>query len=107
MGNVDWTLAGAIILTGLTVVFIVLLFLWFAVSAMGKICGSIDASLKKAEPVQEQEAAPVAPAVNSGVNPLTPEVVAAITGAIGAVHTGNFRITSIKQTGSSTNLWEG
>ncbi len=98
MANVDWVLAGAIILTGLVVVFFVLLFLWLAVAMLGKIC-----SLFKEE---MPAPAPAAPVITSTATTLTPEIVAAISATIGCMHQGEFKITSIKQQGSSTNLWE-
>ncbi len=104
MPQVDWTLAIGTTLTGLVVVFLVLAFLWFSVTIIGKI---IMGMAKPAPAPAPTAAAPKAVASTSNTHKLTPEIVAAITGAIGATTGENFKITEIKLSGTNQNLWKG
>lgn len=100
--NVDWTLAGGIIITGLVVVFFVLAFLWFSITVIGKVCDRIIASIKKNEPVIEK----TTPAPKVASPKLSGELVAVITAAAASVTDKNFRIKSISRKGDSTPLWK-
>lgn len=103
--NVDWTLAGGIIITGLVVVFFVLAFLWFAVTIIGKVGSAINAkqSANKpqttAVPTPSTSSAPVAHVALSG------EIIAAITAAVADSTDKNFVIKSIALKGEGTPLW--
>ncbi|MGL4791922.1 MAG: OadG family protein [Anaerotignaceae bacterium] len=103
--NVDWILAGAIVFTGLVVVFFVLAFLWFAVYLIGIIGGKIANSAKEKAAMQTPSPQPTVTQPQSQQK-LTPEVVAAITAAIANVTDSNFKITNISLHGTSTTLWE-
>ena len=88
----DWTLAGSVIFTGLTVVFTVLIILMAAIAIMGKIVSTAERKLpaKPAAPA----AAPAAPVQNA----VSDEEVAVITAAIAAYRGGNdFQIVDIKR----------
>jgi sodium pump decarboxylase gamma subunit len=88
----DWTLAGSVIFTGLTVVFTVLIILMAAIAIMGKIV-TLTASKKPA--AQAPVAAPAAPAASSAISD---EEVAVITAAVGAyLGNNNFTIHDIKR----------
>lgn len=103
--NVDWTLAGGIIITGLVVVFIVLAFLWFAVGVIGKVGSVINAKTKAKTDANAEKAQLVNTVVPTAK--LNGETIAAITGAIAAASGKNFKITSIKLSGSNTELFKG
>ena len=88
----DWTLAGSVIFTGLTVVFAVLIILMAAIAIMGKIVSTAERKLP-AKP-----AAPAAAPAASVENAVTDEEVAVITAAIAAYRGGNdFQIVDIKR----------
>ena len=90
----DWTLAGSVIFTGLTVVFAVLVILMVCIAVLCKFVSSAEGK-GKAVPA----AAPAAPvAAAPAANTVSDEEVAVITAAVAAV-TGsqNFSIHEIKR----------
>lgn len=98
--NVDWTLAGAVVITGLVVVFFMLALLWVFVILIGKIAPMIS---KKP---QEQKSSPAVAPIQATVRPkLNSEIVAAITGAVSTTTNRNFKIKSISLKGDNTPLW--
>ncbi len=101
MGNVDWGLAIGTTLTGLIVVFLVLVFLWFIVGITGGVCSSIAKKAKATEVVAPEIMEPTPQAAD-----LTEEVVAAITSAVGMVMTNGFKLKYIRLQGGSENLWQ-
>lgn len=101
MGNVDWGLAIGTTLTGLIVVFLVLVFLWFIVGITGGVCSNIAQKAKATEVVAPKMMEPTPQAPD-----LTEEVVAAITAAVGMVMTSGFKLKYIRLQGSSENLWQ-
>ena len=87
----DWTLAGSVIFTGLSVVFAVLIILMAAIAVMGKIVSSAES---KKPAVQAPVSAPSAPAASS----ISDEEVAVITAAVGTyLGNNNFTIHDIKR----------
>ena len=94
----NMTLAGAVIITGLVVVFVALIGLWFIVAIMGKIFTAISQKKQPQKPVQPAPPAPKEPpkaapqpapvvqqpvmAVEDGIGD---EIVAVITAAIAAM----------------------
>ena len=89
----DWTLAGSVIFTGLTVVFAVLVILMVCIAILGKIVSSAQAKEKVAS------AAPAAPvAAAPAANIISDEEVAVITAAVAAtLGNQNFKIHEIKR----------
>ena len=88
----DWTLAGSVIFTGLTVVFAVLIILMACIAALGKVA-SISPNKEKATPASAPVAA-AAPAANT----VSDEEVAVITAAVASViGSQNFSIHEIKR----------
>ena len=86
----DWTLAGSVIFTGLTVVFAVLIILMAAIAVMGKIVSAAEGK----KPVTSAPAAvpTAAPAAVSD------DEVAVITAAVAAtLGNNNFTIHEIKR----------
>lgn len=86
--NFDWELAGAVILSGLAIVFMILILLIWMVMITGKIVNSASkttatpaAAPKPAAPAVKPavSAAPTAPVVQSGIEE---ETVAAISAAV-------------------------
>jgi sodium pump decarboxylase gamma subunit len=87
----DWTLAGSVIFTGITVVFSVLVILMICIAALGKF-GSISPNKEKAAPAPAPVAAAPAP------NTVSDEEVAVITAAVASViGSQNFSIHEIKR----------
>ena len=85
----DYALAGGVILSGLTIVFVVLIFLTLVVWALGKVLGG---SGRKTEaggkPVAEAPAVPASPAVVAGPvveDGISNETVAVISASVAAV----------------------
>ena len=89
----DWTLAGSVIFTGLTVVFAVLVILMVCIAILGKIVSSAQAKEKVAS------AAPAAPvAAAPAANTISDEEVAVITAAVATIlGNQNFKIHEIKR----------
>ena len=86
-----------VVLTGVSLVFAILIVLWLVLLAQGKVFTLIDK--RKAENATEKTAVAPAPAqkstspaVGAGV---TPHVVAAITAAVAAMEEGNYVVQSI------------
>ncbi len=84
--GIDWTLAGSVIFTGITVVFVVLVLLWGVVELMGALLSRIS------PPVQCPDTTTATAAAD-----ISDEEIAAITAAISVVEGNNkFTITEIK-----------
>lgn len=65
----NMTLAGAVIITGLVVVFVALIGLWFIVAIMGKIFTAISQKKQPQKPVQPAPPAPKAAPQQASVQP--------------------------------------
>lgn len=108
--NVDWVMAGAVIITGLSVVFVALVLLWGVMVLMGKLIGSVSGgkSTKKEKPaaVQTQPIAKTQPTLAAQQAEVGDDVVAAITAAIAAM-TGstNFVVKSIRRSSRARSAW--
>lgn len=108
--NIDFTLAGAVIFTGLTVVFIALIGLSLIVWLFGKLfCGFSSSSKKNStpsEPAPKAPAAPVKPAmvVEDGISDEVVAVIAAAVAAMGA-QAGGFALRSIHRTKEARPVW--
>lgn len=105
-------IAGAVIITGLVVVFVALVGLWGIVALFGKIFTSIADKKKPDAPSAPKQppvvaAAPAAPKhqpmkIETGVNG---EVVAAIAAAIAAISGGTEVIHSVKRVRQARSNW--
>ncbi len=85
--GIDWTLAGSVIFTGITVVFVVLLVLWAVVALMGVI-------LRRIAPLPTGSSAPLAATTGD----ISGEEIAVISAAMTVVQGDkNFAITQIKR----------
>ena len=73
----NMTLAGAVIITGLVVVFVALIGLWFIVAIMGKIFTAISQKKQPQKPVQPAPPAPKEPPP-LGMPPIIPDSVVSI-----------------------------
>ena len=89
----DWSLSGSLIVTGMTVVFVVLVLLWGAVTLMGKIVSSI-----AAKTAPEASAEPAVPAPNA----VTGEEMAVISAAVAAARgKQDFTIREVRRVSGS------
>lgn len=107
----DWTSGISVVLTGVSVVFSVLIILVFLVWAVGKIFISVEASkkqkMKQAAPVPQSKQAPKVEYIEEGISD---EVVAAITAAISTVmssegNANGFAVKSIKRVKEGRSAW--
>ncbi len=101
MQQIDWLLASSIIITGLTVVFSVLILLWIAIIILGKIIGHFSKNEKPLQPVL-----PSTPATPLPPSTLSDETVAVITAAASTMIQGNFTLKEITLHGQSTPIWK-
>lgn len=109
--NIDWVMAGAVVITGLVVVFAALVLLWWVMVLMGKVLGSgssggQDKGKKTLEPAAKSTPATNQPALATQNQEVSDEVVAVITAAISAM-TGNtnFVVKSIQRSGRFRSPW--
>ncbi|MBQ7782553.1 MAG: OadG family protein [Oscillospiraceae bacterium] len=115
--QMDWSYVGAVVITGLVIVFVALILLIAAVWIMGKFFGAIKPKnvsepVKETEPQPKIEAAePVAAAVPLPEEDDT-EIIAVIAAAVAAMseECGTpLKIRSIRRTGNTpavrTNAW--
>lgn len=118
MGNftVDWGFSWSVVLTGLVVVFVVLILLVFLCFLMGKIFTAIGNKPKKENEASTPASVPSAPAKPQGgaavieMHSEADEVIAVITAAITAMMTEDgvkkpFAIKSIKRTKDARSAW--
>lgn len=100
---------GVVVLTGISLVFGILVLLFLILLLEGKIFGSIEnkkkekaeaeklkAQAQTAAPAAAPAPAPAAPAIDGSISP---QVVAAIMGAVSAATDGEFTIQSIQMAG--------
>lgn len=110
LANVDWTFAGSVIVSGLVVVFAVLVLLWGIVALLGRIISSVagGGKGKKEETAKSQPQAPAAkppvsapmPIVEDGIGD---EVVAVIAAAVAAMTGGKGVLRSVKRSGGKAS----
>ena len=113
--NIDFTLAGAVIITGLVVVFIALIGLWFIVWLFGKLFMAVDSTSKPSQPKMDapKSAAPKAPSNTAIKNAMvveegiSDEVVAVIAAAVAAMGSaaGGFALRSVKRVREARSVW--
>ena len=107
LANVDWTFAGSVIVSGLVVVFAVLILLWGIVAILGRILAAITGSGKgekdKAENVASKAPAPAKPAGNAPMpiveDGIGDEIVAVIAAAVAAMTGGKGVLRSVRRSG--------
>ncbi|MEG0115120.1 MAG: OadG family protein [Hydrogenoanaerobacterium sp.] len=98
----DFELAGTVILSGLLIVFLVLILLTFLVMLFGKIMGSTGNGKKKDNSVAEK-AQPMAqivqpqPAPQGTDGAVSDEIVAVISASVAAVFGGGFEVKSVRR----------
>lgn len=116
--NIDFTLAGAVIITGLIVVFIALVGLWLIVWLFGKLFVTVGSSSKpsqpkKQAPTQTKSAAQTAPSNTAVKNAMviedgiSDEVVAVIAAAVAAMGSaaGGFAVRSVRRVKEARSAW--
>lgn len=113
--NIDFTLAGAVIITGLVVVFIALMGLWLLVWLFGKLFVAISSKPTQSQPKSEapKPAAPKASASTAVKNAMvvedgiSDEIVAVIAAAVAAMGgaAGGFALRSVKRVREARSAW--
>ena len=109
--NIDWVMAGAVVISGLVVVFAALVLLWWVMALMGKVLGSRssggqDKGKKALEPAAKSTPATNQPALAAQNQEVSDEVVAVITAAISAMMgSTSFVVKSIHRSGRSRSPW--
>ena len=112
--NIDFTLAGAVIITGLIVVFIALVGLWLIVWLFGKLFVTVGSSSKpsqpkKQAPTQTKSAAQTASSNTAVKNAMVieDEVVAVIAAAVAAMGSaaGGFAVRSVRRVKEARSAW--
>ena len=111
MANIDWVMAGAVVITGLVVVFAALVLLWWVMALMGKVLGTRssggqDKGKKALEPAAKNTPVTNQPALATQNQEVSDEVVAVITAAISAMTgSNNFVVKSIRRSGQFRSPW--
>lgn len=108
--SVDWGLAGSVILTGLALVFAILLILIFAVQMTSRIVNSAVKTVPEAKAAAAQDAPKAAafqaPAVETGIEE---ETVAAIMAAVscmaGTAAGTQYAVKSINRAADARPVW--
>lgn len=108
--KMDWSYVGAVVVSGLGIVFLALILLIIAVSVMGRIFQAKKAPKKEEIPVQNAPAPVQAQTVeSSSVCYDDEEIIAVISAAVAAMSAAGgkqLRIHSIKRRGASDgNAW--
>lgn len=113
--NIDFTLAGAVIITGLVVVFIALMGLWLIVWLFGKLFMAAGSKSKPSQPKAEapKSAAPKAPSNTAVKNAMvvedgiSDEIVAVIAAAVAVMGgaAGGFALRSVKRVREARSAW--
>ncbi len=113
--NIDFTLAGAVIITGLVVVFIALVGLWLLVWLFGKLFVAASSKPTQSKPKAEapKPAAPKAPSNAAAKNAMvvedgiSDEVVAVIAAAVAAMGgaAGGFALRSVRRVREARSAW--
>ena len=96
----DYALAGGVILSGLTIVFVVLILLTLIVALFGKLLGGAG-NKEKPTQMKEEPAPTAAPAPKATVQPvvedgISDETVAVISASIAAMLGGNAVVRGVK-----------
>lgn len=114
--NIDFTLAGAVIITGLIVVFIALVGLWFIVWLFGKLFMTVGSASKPSQPTKtdaSKSAAPKAPSNTAAKNAMvvedgiSDEIIAVISAAVAAMGSaaGGYALRSVRRVREARSVW--
>lgn len=109
--EMEWSYVGAVVISGLVIVFVALILLIISVWIMGKIFDAIKASKnKKKAPAAEKAAPAPAPAAKPAAvdNDDESEIIAVISAAVAMMSEQSgvpLRIRSIKRSSGGRNAW--
>lgn len=113
--NIDFTLAGAVMVTGLVVVFVALVGLMLIVWLFGKLFVALGSSKKPSQPKKQmpktaESKAPVNTAAKKAMvveDGISDEVVAVIAAAVAAMGSaaGGFAVRSVRRVKEARSSW--